>query len=121
MEREHLDFDKMYRDEHGNIPNFEYIVKKNLGILDNPKADAMMRIAWEMGHSDGYAAVYNEALDLVDLIEPNPLDKLSKIIKNGLNGLNELPEFTIPEVRQGKIDTCEWVLEKIDLINKGEL
>jgi len=118
MEREHLDFDKMYRDEHGNIPNFEYIVKKNLGILDNPKADPMMHIAWERGHSCGYSEVYNEALNLVELIEPNNLIKLSKIIKSGLD---ELPKFTIPEVRQGKIDTCEWVLEKIDLINKGEL
>ena len=63
------DFGKMYRDEHGNIPNFDYIVKKDLDILDNPKADRMMSLVWEYGHSCGYYEVYLHALDLVELIE----------------------------------------------------
>lgn len=63
------DIEKMYRDEKGNIPNFEYIVKKDLGILDNPKADKMMSIAWEKGHPGGYYEIYLEALDLVELIK----------------------------------------------------
>jgi hypothetical protein len=62
------DFEKMYRDEHGDIPEFNYICKKDLGILDNPKADKLMWIAWEFGHSDGYYAVYQKAQDMVELI-----------------------------------------------------
>jgi hypothetical protein len=62
------DFDKMYRDEKGNIPYFFYIVKKDLGILDNPKADKLMDLAWERGHSYGYYEVYINAKDLVELI-----------------------------------------------------
>lgn len=63
------DFNKMYRDEHGNIPNFFYIVKKDLGILENPMADALMSKAWQYGHSAGYYEVYITALDLMGLIK----------------------------------------------------
>jgi len=31
-----------------------------------------------------------------------------------MDGLWDLPQFIIPEVRQGKVDTCEWVVEKIE-------
>jgi hypothetical protein len=62
------DFEKMYRDERGHIPNFEYIVKKDLDILDNPKADRLMSIAWEDGHACRYHEVYQKARDLVELI-----------------------------------------------------
>ena len=62
------DFDKMYRDEKGNIPEFFYICKKDLGILDSPKADKLMSIAWEEGHAYGYHEVYQYARDLVELI-----------------------------------------------------
>ena len=62
------DFDKMYRDEKGNIPEFFYICKKDLGILDNPKADKLMSIAWEEGHAYGYYEVYQHARDLLELI-----------------------------------------------------
>jgi hypothetical protein len=68
MSLTYVDFSKMYRDEHGNIPNFDYICKKDLGILDNPRADILMRIAWEHGHSAGYHEVYNYAAELVELI-----------------------------------------------------
>lgn len=69
MTLSYKDFEKMYRDEKGNIPNFFYIVKKDLGILDNPKADRLMSIAWEDGHSAGYHEVYNKARELVELIQ----------------------------------------------------
>ena len=62
------DFEKMYRDEHGNIPHFYYIVKNDLNIMDNPKADKLMAYAWREGHSDGYYAVYQIASELVELI-----------------------------------------------------
>ena len=61
--------DNFYRDEKGNIPNFYYIVKKDLGILDNPKADKLMAKAWEDGHAYGYYEVYIHAMDLVELIQ----------------------------------------------------
>ena len=44
-------------------------VKADLGIENNPKADKLLAKAWERGHSAGYSEVYNEACDLVDLIQ----------------------------------------------------
>lgn len=43
-------------------------VKTELRIEDNPKADKMLNVAWDIGHSAGYHDVYYEALDLVELI-----------------------------------------------------
>jgi hypothetical protein len=63
------DFEKMWKDEHGNIPEFFYIVKKDLGILENSKADKLMSYAWQEGHSAGYYEVYNIARELVELIQ----------------------------------------------------
>jgi len=62
------DFEKMWKDEHGNIPEFFYICKKDLGILDNPKADRLLSYAWREGHSSGYYSVYQIARDLVEFI-----------------------------------------------------
>jgi hypothetical protein len=45
------------------------------------------------------------------------LDEAIKIVSDGLNNL---PEFTIPEVRQGKIDACEWVIEKLEQLRQRE-
>ena len=61
------EFDAM-KNEKGIIPNFFEVVKKDLDIEDNSKANRMMDIAWEMGHSYGYHEVYNQARDLVELI-----------------------------------------------------
>jgi hypothetical protein len=55
-------------DEKGNIPNFFELIKKDLGIENNPKADKMLSIAWEEGHANGYYEVYLHAMDLVELI-----------------------------------------------------
>ena len=63
------DFEKMYRDDKGKIPYFEYIVKKDLGILDHPNADKLMSYAWEEGHSYGYYTTYQFARRLVELLE----------------------------------------------------
>ena len=41
----------------------------DLLIQDNPKKEKLYAIAYEKGHSGGFAEVYNEALDLVGLIE----------------------------------------------------
>ena len=91
------DFEKMYRDEHGNIPHFDYIVKKDLGILNNPKASALMSYAWEEGHSSGYYQVYQIARDLVDLITYNKGDykiinvsEMKKEISNFMNNPNDV-------------------------------
>jgi len=39
------------------------------------------------------------------------LDAAIATIQNGIDGM---PEFIIPEVRQGKIDACEWIIEKLE-------
>jgi hypothetical protein len=62
------EFESM-KNEKGYITDFFDIVKKDLCIENNPKADKMMRIAWEMGHSNGYNEVYTYACDLVELIQ----------------------------------------------------
>lgn len=62
------EMDKMHRDKNGNIPEFDYVVKKDLRILDNPKADLLMQIAWDYGHSGGYYEVYHNAQVLAELI-----------------------------------------------------
>jgi hypothetical protein len=41
---------------------------QTLKISDNPKKEILYRIAYERGHSSGFREVYNEALDLVELI-----------------------------------------------------
>lgn len=43
-------------------------LKEDLGVTDHPKADKLVSLAWERGHSSGYQEVYNEAWNLVDLI-----------------------------------------------------
>lgn len=56
------------KNKKGDIPDFFNIVKKDLGIEGNPKADKLMAIAWEQGHAYGYNEVYIHACDLVELI-----------------------------------------------------
>ena len=54
MSLSYEDFERMYHDERGNIPEFEYICKKDLGILNHPMANKLMVYAWQEGHSSGY-------------------------------------------------------------------
>jgi hypothetical protein len=42
---------------------------EELGITNNPKAEILYRIAYDLGHSGGYSEVYGYAQDLVELIE----------------------------------------------------
>ena len=65
----HEDFENMYHDDKGKIPYFEYIVKKDLGILDHPNADKLMSCACEEGHWYGYYTTYQYAQRLVKLLE----------------------------------------------------
>ena len=59
-----------YRKENGRLfEEFKKDLFADLDITDNPKAEKLFSIAWEKGHSSGYREVYNEALDLVDLIK----------------------------------------------------
>ena len=60
---------EMMKNEKGEIPEFNDVVKFDLNIVDNPKADNMMWIAWQKGHSSGYYEVYLIALELVELIQ----------------------------------------------------
>lgn len=59
---------EMMKNKKGDIPEFFDVVKFDLGIMDNPKADQMMSIAWQKGHSSGFYEVYLIALELVELI-----------------------------------------------------
>jgi len=65
-----MDYKEMedMKNEKGEIPDFFEIVKKDLGIENNPKADVLMRIAWEQGHAYGYYEVYLCACELMELI-----------------------------------------------------
>lgn len=47
---------------------FKFDLFEELGISDNPKAELLFSKAWDRGHSDGYYAVFNVAVDLMDLI-----------------------------------------------------
>jgi hypothetical protein len=50
------------------MARFFAMVKKDLDIENNPKADRMLEIAWDFGHSSGYNDVYIYAQELVELI-----------------------------------------------------
>ncbi len=39
-----------------------------LDIENNPKREKLFSLAWANGHSYGYSEVYNQAIDLIDLI-----------------------------------------------------
>jgi hypothetical protein len=47
---------------------FKSALFKELGITGHPNAEKLFQIAWDRGHSYGYSEVYNEALELVNLI-----------------------------------------------------
>ena len=59
---------EMMKNEKGEIPEFNDVIKFDLDIIDNPRADTMLWIAWQKGHSNGYYEVYLIALELVELI-----------------------------------------------------
>lgn len=60
---------KAYNDEECYLVEmFKQDLFNELGIADNPKREKLFAIAWENGHSSGYSEVFNEAIDLVDLI-----------------------------------------------------
>lgn len=42
---------------------------EDLRLTGHPKADKLMAIAWDMGHSSGYQEVYNYAAELAPLLE----------------------------------------------------
>jgi hypothetical protein len=56
------------KNKKDGVAIFYAMVKKDLGIENNPKADLMLSKAWERGHSYGFNEVYINALDLVELI-----------------------------------------------------
>lgn len=56
-------------DEARLIEQFKEDLYKDLGISDHPKRHKLFQKAWENDHSYGFEAVYNEALDLVELIK----------------------------------------------------
>jgi len=59
---------KTMKDKHEARAAFFAMIKKDLEIENNPKADKMLDIAWEEGHAFGYNEVYIHACNLVELI-----------------------------------------------------
>lgn len=51
------------------VAQFYAMVKRDLGIENNPKADLLLRIAWARGHAYGFNEVYLNACELVELIQ----------------------------------------------------
>jgi hypothetical protein len=61
---------KDYQDDNIRLyDEFKKDLFEALGITENPKANKLLCIAEEKGHAFGYSEIYNEALDLVDLIK----------------------------------------------------
>lgn len=57
------------KDEARLYDKFKADLFDDLGITGHPKADKLYMIAYSRGHSAGFQEVYNEALELVDLIK----------------------------------------------------
>lgn len=49
---------------------FEQWLFNELGISDNPKRHKLYSIVYDNAHYAGFEAMYNEAMDLVELIKP---------------------------------------------------
>ena len=61
---------KEYNEEQARLENlFKRALFYYTDVEDNPKAESAYSIAWEKGHSSGFSEVYNEFLDIVDLIK----------------------------------------------------
>jgi hypothetical protein len=61
------DFEPL-KNQKGGTSRFFEMVKKDLDIETNPKADRMLEIAWDHGHSSGFNDVYIYAQEMVELI-----------------------------------------------------
>ena len=48
---------------------FKQELLKYLEVDDNPKADELYSVAWELGHSYGFQGIYDYACDIVRLIK----------------------------------------------------
>lgn len=61
---------QLYREENKRLDKlFQEDLFNDLGIENNPKRFRLFELAWDRGHSSGYYSVYNEACELVSLIE----------------------------------------------------
>lgn len=55
--------------ENGQIyAQFKADVLAELGLTDHPKAEKLFGMAWDRGHSEGYASVLSVAEDYADLL-----------------------------------------------------
>jgi hypothetical protein len=68
MVRHRKEVEAYYKVDADLYDKFKIDVFNELGISDNPKRDLLFSIAWEMGHSSGYAEVFHYACEMVDLI-----------------------------------------------------
>lgn len=61
---------QQYKEEQKQLnEEFEKDLFEEFGVSDNPKKYKALAYAWDKGHSSGYAEVYNEFSDIVELIK----------------------------------------------------
>ncbi len=69
-EEEYIGHKKQYKEELKQLnEEFEKDLFEEFGVSDNPKKYKALAYAWDKGHSSGYAEVYNEFSDIVELIK----------------------------------------------------
>lgn len=71
-EKEHIEYKearKKYNEEDNRIYlKFQEDAMKDVGLNTHKNADKIFWYAWEKGHSCGYQEVYNELIDLANII-----------------------------------------------------
>ena len=58
-----------WEDQRRFTEQFKKDLFEELGITNNPKAEKLYSISYDLGHSSGFSEVYNYAQDLVELIQ----------------------------------------------------
>lgn len=59
---------KVHSERESRDQQFRADLFKEFGVSDNPKKDKCYALASQRGHSGGYSEIYNEFIDLVELI-----------------------------------------------------
>lgn len=67
--KENAEVNEAYYTEMRRLEDqFKVDLLADLGLTGHPKADKVYALAWQRGHSSGYSEVYNEAIDLAELV-----------------------------------------------------
>lgn len=67
--KEYQEKNEQYQKEQRRIfQQFKVDALEEVGLTNHPKSEQAFNLAYERGHSGGYSDVYNELLDLADLL-----------------------------------------------------